>query len=119
MVPEHYDPMIAKIIASGPTRDAARMSLIEALRETVVLGIATNRERLIQVLESEQFKTGNIHTGVLEEIGPLPPEPEPWPEDLAFIVAALEAAPSKAVAGVSAGPARFDPWGLVNGWRLS
>ena len=119
MVPEHYDPMIAKIIASGQTRDAARMSLIEALRETVVLGIATNRERLIQVLESEQFKTGNIHTGVLEEIGPLPPEPEPWPEDLAFIVAALEAAPSKAVASVSAGPARFDPWGLTNGWRLS
>jgi acetyl-CoA carboxylase biotin carboxylase subunit len=65
VVPEFYDPMIGKIIASGPTREAARATLLSALRELVVLGIATNREKLIQILESEPFRTGRIHTGVL------------------------------------------------------
>ena len=54
VVPEHYDPLIAKVVALGPTRDAARASLIEALHETVVLGIATNRERLIQILKANR-----------------------------------------------------------------
>ena len=123
VVPEHYDPMVAKIIASGPTREAARASLIEALQETVVLGIATNRERLIQILQSEAFRTGRIHTGVLDEIGPLLPETEPSPEDLAFIVAALNATAATTSTstpeGAGARKTRFDPWGLANGWRLS
>ena len=119
LVPEYYDPLIAKIIASGPTRDAARMSLIEAVRETVVLGIATNRERLIQVLESDEFRTGRIHTGVLDEIGPLPPESTAGPEDLAFIFAALEAISLKTVTGALTRKTRFDPWSVSTGWRLS
>jgi acetyl/propionyl-CoA carboxylase alpha subunit len=119
VVPEHYDPMIAKIIASGPTRDAALSTLIEALRDLVTLGIATNRERLIQILESEPFRTGRIHTGVLEEIGPLPPEAEIPPEDLALIVSVLEesAAASASPAGKRAAPP--DPWSRASGWRLS
>ena len=120
VVPEFYDPMIAKIIASGPTRDAARTSLIEALRNLVVLGIATNREKLLQVLESEEFRSGRIHTGVLEEIGPLPAEVPPTAEDLARIAQALEASPS-----VNGDPtarddvASSDPWAAATAWRLS
>jgi acetyl/propionyl-CoA carboxylase alpha subunit len=116
VVPEYYDPMIAKIIASGPTRDAARTSLIEALRDLVVLGIATNREKLIQILESEPFRSGRIHTGVLDEIGPLPPEVPPSAEDLALIAEALEAVPSSATASAVKGP---DPWAMANSWRLA
>jgi acetyl/propionyl-CoA carboxylase alpha subunit len=118
VVPEHYDPMIVKIIASGPNRDAARSSLIEALRELVVLGIATNRERLIQVLESEQFRTGAIHTGVLDEIGALPDETPPSASDLALIAAALDRAP--APTDDAAKPAAIpDPWSVSNSWRLA
>lgn len=120
VVPEFYDPMIAKIIASGPNRDAARAALIAAIRETVVLGIATNREKLIQILESEQFSSGRIHTGVLDEIGPLPGEVPPPAEDLALILAALEAttpAATSAVPGKSA--TAFDPWASTSAWRLS
>lgn len=117
-VPEYYDPMIAKIIASGPTRDAARTSLVEALRDLVVLGIDTNREKLIQILESEQFRSGRIHTGVLDEIGPLPPEVPPSAEDLALIAAALEAAPA-ANDGAPRPEAAPDPWAAGTSWRLS
>jgi acetyl/propionyl-CoA carboxylase alpha subunit len=119
MVPEYYDPMIAKIIASGPTRDAARTALIEALRDLVVLGVATNREKLIQILESEPFRSGRIHTGVLEEIGPLPAEAPPSVEDLARIVEALEAA-SPANGGATAAAEKApDPWAAASSWRLA
>ncbi len=116
VVPEYYDPMIAKIIASGPTRDAARTSLIAALRDLVVLGIATNREKLIQILESEPFRSGRIHTGVLDEIGPLPEEPASA-DDLALIFAALEASPTASPSGAAA-PAP-DPWASTSTWRMS
>jgi len=120
VVPEYYDPMIAKIIASGPTRDAARTSLIEALRDLVVLGIATNREKLIQILESEPFRSGRIHTGVLDEIGPLPAEVPPSAEDLALIAEALEAVPSSSDgAGTPNAEAASDPWAAAGSWRLA
>ncbi|MEO8501342.1 MAG: biotin carboxylase N-terminal domain-containing protein [Vicinamibacteria bacterium] len=121
VVPEYYDPMIAKIIASGPTRDAARSSLIEALRDLVVLGIATNREKLIQILESEPFRSGRIHTGVLEEIGPLPTETPLSPVDLASIAAALEAKSTPLAGAVarSGKGAVTDPWAAASAWRLS
>ena len=122
VVPEHYDPMIGKIIACGPTRDAARLTLIEGLRDLVVLGISTNRDRLIQILESEPFRSGRIHTGVLDEIGPLPPEPPPLPEDLAAIVAALEVSSQTLAAGRNDAPDRPasspDPWAATSAWRL-
>ena len=38
-----YDPMVAKIIASGPTRDIARLRLVEALKETVLFRGAARR----------------------------------------------------------------------------
>jgi 3-methylcrotonyl-CoA carboxylase alpha subunit len=121
VVPEYYDPMVAKIIASGPTRDAARLALIDALRDLVVLGIATNRERLIQILESGHFASGRIHTGVLDEIGPLPPEEPALAVDLALIAGALE---SISMQGVSASSSRiraahFDPWASTSAWRLT
>ena len=118
VVPEYYDPMIAKIIASGPTRDAARAALIEALHDLVVLGITTNREKLIQILESEPFRSGRIHTGVLDEIGPLPPEEPPAPAHLAAIVAALEVGASSSAVSTNRETSTPDPWGAVSGWRL-
>ena len=117
VVPEYYDPMIAKIVASGPTREAARTSLVAALRELVVLGISTNRERLVQILESEPFRSGRIHTGVLDEIGALPPGEPAYAEDLALILAALEAgslAPGSTGSRLSA----EDPWASPSAWRL-
>ena len=41
-VPVHYDPLLAKLIASGETREAARRGLLAALRSYPILGIRTN-----------------------------------------------------------------------------
>ncbi|WP_268990757.1 acetyl/propionyl/methylcrotonyl-CoA carboxylase subunit alpha [Reyranella aquatilis] len=61
----HYDPMIAKVIAHGATRDEARVRLIRALAETVVLGPTTNRHFLIRLLEHPDFAAGEATTGFL------------------------------------------------------
>ena len=60
-----YDPMIAKVIAHGATRDEARRRLIKALRDTVVLGPTTNRHFLIRLLEHPEFAAGKATTAFL------------------------------------------------------
>ena len=69
-----YDPMIAKVIAHGATREEARARLVRALRETVVLGPTTNRHFLIRLLEHPDFAAGKATTAFLGEarISPLP-----------------------------------------------
>ena len=62
-----YDPMLAKVIAHGPTRDIARRRLIGALKDTAVLGLATNAEFLIDILEREDFAEGRATTAFIAE----------------------------------------------------
>jgi len=60
-----YDPMIAKVIAHGSTREEARTRLVQALRDTVVLGPTTNRHFLICLLEHPEFASGKASTAFL------------------------------------------------------
>ena len=62
-----YDPMVAKIIASGPTREIARLRLIEALKETVLFGTRHNRDFLVACLEKECFAAGQATTAFITE----------------------------------------------------
>ena len=59
----YYDPLLAKVIAHGKDREAAIRKLAHALRNFAAQGLQTNREFLIAVLESEEFQTGQAHTG--------------------------------------------------------
>jgi geranyl-CoA carboxylase alpha subunit len=62
-----YDPMVAKIIASGPTREIARLRLIEALKETVLFGPRHNRDFLVACLEKDCFANGQATTAFIAE----------------------------------------------------
>ncbi|MEF2293582.1 acetyl-CoA carboxylase biotin carboxylase subunit [Virgibacillus dokdonensis] len=61
-----YDPMIAKLIVHGKTRDETIALLKEALGQYKVTGIKTNISMLLHVIEHEQFKAGNTTTNYLE-----------------------------------------------------
>ena len=61
-----YDPMVAKIIAHGTSRDEARVKLAAALRETVLLGVGNNRDFLIELLEDGSFAAGEAATDHIE-----------------------------------------------------
>jgi propionyl-CoA carboxylase alpha chain len=63
----HYDPMLAKLIAHGADREAARRKLSYGLRNLFAPGVQTNREFLIRALEHPKFASGSYHTGFVDE----------------------------------------------------
>ncbi len=60
-----YDALLAKIVSFGDDRESARRKLVYALRRTVLFGVETNRDYLIQLLESAEFREGRAHTAFL------------------------------------------------------
>ncbi len=85
-----YDPMIAKVIAHGDTRDAAREALADALDEAVIWPVRTNAGFLVQALDHPDFASGQVDTGLIAREGEaLMPPPEPSEEALAEAAAAL------------------------------
>jgi geranyl-CoA carboxylase alpha subunit len=64
-VPAEYDSMLAKLVAWGETREAARRQLVRGLRETVLLGVPTNRTFLALALEHPCFVAGRVDTEFL------------------------------------------------------
>jgi geranyl-CoA carboxylase alpha subunit len=54
-ITSHYDPLLAKIVAHGRTREEARQKLVAALRDTTALGVTTNKAFLIGCLEHPEF----------------------------------------------------------------
>jgi 3-methylcrotonyl-CoA carboxylase alpha subunit len=69
-VTPYYDPLIAKIIASGEDRAAAIANAADALKATRIEGIKTNRAFLIACLEDPVFAAGRATTRFIDEHGP-------------------------------------------------
>ncbi|KAA5801716.1 acetyl/propionyl/methylcrotonyl-CoA carboxylase subunit alpha [Alkalicaulis satelles] len=62
-----YDPMIAKVIGYGKTREAAIDALNVSLDRLHVEGLQSNAPFLSAVLDEPDFRAGRIHTGYIEE----------------------------------------------------
>ncbi len=62
-----YDPMIAKIMSYGETREDARARLVKALKNATIFGVKTNRAFLIDALEKDAFKSGDATTAFIAE----------------------------------------------------
>ena len=62
-----YDPMLGKVIAWGPDREAARAALVDALGETAILGITTNTGFLRALAASDEFRDATIDTAWLDD----------------------------------------------------
>ncbi|WP_299549794.1 biotin carboxylase N-terminal domain-containing protein [uncultured Tateyamaria sp.] len=61
----HYDPMIAKVIVHGPTRDVALKRLSQALSQTEVAGTVTNLAFLGALAGHAGFAAGEVDTGLI------------------------------------------------------
>ena len=70
-VPVAYDPLIAKLIASGETREEALDRLAHALRETRVGGVTTNLAFLRWLVSHPEVRAGETTTAFLAENPPL------------------------------------------------
>lgn len=65
-VSSHYDPMIAKLIVRGPSRESTILKLRAALEEYEIAGPITNIEFLKRVCESPAFVAGEVETGFIK-----------------------------------------------------
>ena len=67
-----YDPMIAKVVAWGETRDAAIAELDRAIAGTTIAPCTTNLAFLRKLLASEEFKAGAYDTKFAEILAKRP-----------------------------------------------
>jgi urea carboxylase len=67
-IPPYFDPMLAKLIAWSPSRDETRKALADALENTRLYGVETNRDYLRQILDDVPFASGEPWTRCLEKL---------------------------------------------------
>lgn len=65
VISSYYDPIMSKIIVHAENREFARKKMIEALKSTVLLGVKTSIPFMINLLNSEQFISGNTFTNTI------------------------------------------------------
>ncbi len=109
-----YDPMIAKLIVHGATRDEALARMNRALRACEVVGPHTNVEFLQRIVTSEPFSKADLDTGLIERHHDalFAPVQKPFREALALACAALLTREGGTAHGAS-------PWDALSHWRLN
>jgi acetyl-CoA carboxylase biotin carboxylase subunit len=117
-VPMEYDPILSKLIVTAGTREAARMRMIRALENYVILGIRTTIPFLIDVLKSPEFSKGNTFTNFIDL------HFENWTQGtgdedmarIAYVVDELTAVKRPQAAVKEKG--RPTPWETLGEWRI-
>ncbi len=125
-VTPYYDPILSKLISYGANRHEAILRMQALLREYVILGVTTNRQFLLDILNSEAFAAGETDTAFLERhFAPWQPAVPLSAEILA--VAALGetlqrrsqlADTPAATAQASTRESRVTPWHRQDSWRI-
>jgi acetyl-CoA/propionyl-CoA carboxylase biotin carboxyl carrier protein len=108
-VTSDYDPMLAKYVAHGATRDDALRRLRAGLRATEILGVTTNLGFLQRLLADPDVVAGRLDTGLVERKADL--AADEIPADV-LVAAVLERALTLEPAGSP------DPWDIPGGWRI-
>jgi len=67
-----FDPMLAKVIATAPTRAEAAGRLALALERLHLGGVITNRDFLVNTLRAPEFLAGDTTTDFIERVAPAP-----------------------------------------------
>ena len=111
-VPMEYDPLLAKLAVWAASREDATERMIRALREYDVGGIRTNIGFFRQILEDEEFRKGNLHTGFIDEFftrHDAPHAPPDFPA-VAALVAALHTLSRNGANGGKSAAAPSSAW---------
>ena len=108
-----FDPMLAKLIAYGETRDAAIDRLDRALRDYVILGTKTNVSWLRRVVTHPAFRDGRVSTRFLADHDLTRTVPD-YVQDVATAIAArARRSEGRVVAGTPTVPS---VWDALGGW---
>ena len=111
----HYDPMIAKLVVRGATRDEAVRRLRQCLSEYEVVGVTTNLGLLRRIAAHPDFAAGRFDTGFIgRNEGALLPARGAAP-GIAVAAAARHVAQR---APVAAAGDPWSPWATAGTWRM-
>ena len=105
----NYDPMLAKVVAWGRTREESLTRLDRALAESVVIGVSTNIEFLRGLLADPDVQAGNLDTSLIERR--LPQIVFRTPDETIFAACALFLHAERFAAAQNG-------WDAPNGWRI-
>jgi geranyl-CoA carboxylase alpha subunit len=105
-----YDSMQAKIIAWGEDRETARTRLLQALDDTVLLGVTSNKDFLRAIVAHEAFASGGFSTGFIGEHFAPREVPAPPALQTALATIALYLNDARALADQHDLPAEFLGW---------
>jgi acetyl-CoA carboxylase biotin carboxylase subunit len=110
----NYDPLLAKLIAYGESREIAIARAVSALRSYPLLGIRTNVTFLIRLLEHPAVRSGQLHNGFVDTHLATLTTVEAVPAE-AFAAAAVASAD---IVGATAGGGapQGDPWSTLGRW---
>lgn len=110
----NYDPMLAKLIVWGESREIAIQKSIKSLDEVLFLGVKTNRDYLKRILGHKEFIKGHTHTHFIpdykEELKPV----EVTTELKAKLLAAFLLGGKKALVPANG---KITPWITLTGFR--
>ena len=118
----YYDPMLAKLIVWGETREVALARMSAALGEFEVVGVTTNIGFLGRIVKSRAFATGDLDTGLIERNrDELFPAAGTTKDEILAVAAFAELAQGETTARNRARTSGDpnSPWHLMDGWRMN
>jgi geranyl-CoA carboxylase alpha subunit len=119
-----YDSMLGKVIAWGETREVALEKLAQALEETTLLGVTTNRGFLVKLLRHGAFRRGDdVSTAFIPEHFPTDASRADAPDErdwlhAAFLADGKDAAAASEWSGWSNAAPLPRVWWLSHGGEL-
>lgn len=103
-----YDPMIAKIIAYGKTREDAVRLLARAVEDSVLLGVNSNKQFLVNLLRHPELIAGNTNTAFI---------PEHFSDDVSLHPAKVDLESLAIAAALFTQPASKQPEAITHQWH--
>ena len=99
-----YDPMIAKVVVHGETRELALEQLRTALSECHIAGVTTNIAFLAALASNDDFRKGKVDTGLIER-------------DMRSLLASGSPDETQIAIGALVAATRHGPFGKSSSWR--
>jgi acetyl/propionyl-CoA carboxylase alpha subunit len=123
-VTPYYDPILCKLVCYGQDRREAILRMQSLLREYTLLGVTTNRQFLLDILESKPFADGDTDTSFIDRYFPDWQPEASIPTEIRALAAVGEmlyrsghfAASTAAAAAIADAPP--SPWQRMDGWRI-